>query len=409
MSKKEMKIWDVVIIGAGASGMMAAITAARRNLSVLVIEHMQKAGKKLLATGNGRCNFTNAVMNPDCFYGNRKLVRAVLSRFSVQDTLSFFHEIGIYPKEKNGYYYPNSMQAASVVDALTAEMKRWNVNLLLDTGLLSITPEGKQFLVKTTGGTFAGENVILATGLFAAPKLGSDGSAINAIKDMGHHFLSILPVLCGFPARGLDFKQVSGVRCEAGLKLFTDGKQIAAERGELQLADYGISGIPVFQISSPAVRALHAKKEVMVQIDFLPDLTHEELTDELLWRLEQNKNTVSSMVLGLLNQKLIFPIAKIAKIDRECVLNETQVHKLVLILKECPVTLTGNRDFSFAQACTGGVCTDEIHTDTLESALFPGLYFAGELLDVDGICGGYNLQWAWASGYVAGSAVRKHD
>lgn len=388
--------------------MMAAITAARRNLSVLVIEHMDKPGKKLLATGNGRCNFTNAVMNGDCFYGNRKLLDTVLGQFSNQDTLSFFHEIGIFPKEKNGYYYPNSMQAVSVVEAFTAEMEKCKVNLILKTGLQSITPEENRFFIKTTGGSFMGKNVILATGLLAAPKLGSDGSAIPVIKKSGHRFLPVLPVLCGFSAHGLDFKKVSGVRCEANLTLSVDGKRIVSERGELQLTDYGISGIPVFQISSPAVRALHAKKEVTVIIDFLPDFTSEEITDELLWRLKQNKNTISSMLLGLLNQKLIYVIAKKAGIDQKQSLDEKSIHKLVSVVHACPVTLTQMRDFSCAQACTGGIRTDEIHTDTLESRLIPGLYFSGELLDVDGICGGYNLQWAWASGYVAGSAVQKN-
>lgn len=407
--KEENKIWDVIVVGAGASGMMAAITAARRNLSVLVIEHMQKAGKKLLATGNGRCNFTNAVMEGDCFYGNRTLVQTVLSRFSVSETLDFFHEIGIYPKEKNGCYYPNSMQAASVVEAFTAEMEKCNVNQRYDTGLRSITQKDGQFLVNTTGGSFPGTNVILATGLLASPKLGSDGSAMPVIREMGHHFLPVLPVLCAFAASGLDFKGVSGVRCEAALSLFADKKLLAWERGELQLADYGISGIPVFQVSSPAVRALHDRQEVEVVIDFLPDLTYQEITEELLFRLKRGENTVFQMLNGLLNLKLINAIAKKAKMDVRNVVNETQVNKLAVLLKECQVTLKEARDFSFAQACTGGIRTEEIHMDTLESMLHSGLYFAGELLDVDGICGGYNLQWAWASGYVAGSAVRKHD
>ncbi len=411
MSKKERKTWDVVVIGAGASGMMAAITAARRNLSVLVIEHMKKAGKKLLATGNGKCNFTNAAMDERFYYGNRKLVSCVLSRFSVHETLEFFHETGIYPKEKNGYYYPNSMQAASVVDALFAEMKKHGVNLITEAGLQSLTPQNGRFLVKTTAGTFEGTDVIVATGLCAAPKLGSDGSAVSILKKAGHHFKPVLPVLCGFYARGLDFKEISGVRSEAQLSLVVEQKILLKERGELQLTEYGISGIPVFQVSSPAVRALHAGKEVTVLIDFMPGLTRKELADELFWQFNRNKNTAFLLLQGLLNQKLIPEIAKKAGTDMKHMIKEPQIHKLAAAVKQCAVSLVKVRDFTFAQACTGGICTSEIYMDTLESRLFPGLYFAGEILDADGICGGYNLQWAWASGYVAGSAVgkRKND
>lgn len=408
MRKKETKIFDVIIIGAGASGMMAAVTAARRGLSVLLVEHMDKAGKKLYATGNGRCNFTNAVMDFGCYYGDEKLLQVVLPEFTNEDTLAFFHEIGIYPKELNGYYYPNSMQAASVVEAFVAELEKCDVTLMLNCSLQSLECDNNEFLVKTNLSLFRGKNVIFATGLCAAPKLGSDGFALQILKEMGHHFTPVLPVLCGFYAKGLDFNKTAGVRCAVKLTLSSDGTAITSEHGELQMTDYGISGIPVFQISSPAVRSLHEKKKTVVTIDFLPDLSLQEVKDELLFRFHRNPalQTVPELLVGLLNSKLAAPLAKRAEIVQQK-LNELSIHKLASVIHECPVTLTKIRDFSFAQACTGGICTDEIHTDTLESRLVPHLYFAGEILDVDGICGGYNLQWAWASGYVAGNAVGK--
>lgn len=389
--------------------MMAAVTAARRGLSVLVTEQMDKPGKKLYATGNGRCNFTNAVIEKRCFHGDEQLLEAVLAQFSKEETLSFFHEIGVFPKEKNGYYYPNSMQASSVVDALVAEMKKDKVNLVLNSGLQTVDPWKNSFLIKTTAGSFYGKQVIFATGLMASPKLGSDGSALQIIKNLGHHFMPVLPVLCGFEARGFEFKKASKVRCEAELALFVDGKCMVTERGELQFADYGISGIPVFQISSPVAHALYEKKETVVTINFLPDLSFREIKKELHFRLSGNPDGTSSVLLsGLLNQNLVVPVSKKAGISMNRSLDEQAVHNLASVLHECPVILTGMHGFSFAQACAGGIKTEEIHIKTLESGLIPGIYFAGEILDVDGICGGYNLQWAWASGYVAGSAVG-HD
>jgi len=305
MSKKRAKIWDVMIIGAGASGMMAAIAAARRGLSVLILEHMDKPGKKLLATGNGRCNFTNDHMSPDCFHGNREVLNAVLGRFGKEDTLSFFSEIGIWPKEKNGYYYPNSQQAASVVEALCAEMDRNNVNLVTSCGLQSLMPDKYGFVALTTGGSYQSRNVIMATGLRAAPKLGSDGSVFPLLKELGHRFCPILPALCGFEAKGMPFKKVSGVRCDARLSLILDDHSAAAERGELQLAEYGISGIPVFQLSSLGARALYEKRQAGMTIDFLPELSEEEVRSELARRFgrDAGQRTAAQSLCGLLNQK----------------------------------------------------------------------------------------------------------
>lgn len=414
MSKKKTKIQDVIIIGAGASGMMAAITAARRGQSVLLLEHMDKLGKKLLATGNGKCNFTNQKMSLDCYYGDMTLAKTVLSQFTVAQTLSFFREIGIWPKEKNGYYYPNSGQAASVTEALLAELKRCGVTLYTSCHISEITETKYGFEVESSLGTFTGRKLLYATGLRAAPKLGSDGSAFSILKDFGHRFTPILPALCGFEASGFSFRKVSGVRTDATLTLYIDGKPEKTERGELQLTDYGISGIPVFQLSSPAVRALYKKKTVQMQIDFLPDFTQTDVLEELKRRFLRDTGCrcIQDALCGLLNNKLINALLHTAQIDgtKDCgTLSKKEEVSLCSAMKECLVTLQKVRDFSFAQVCTGGIRTEDIHMQTLESRIVPGLYFAGELLDVDGICGGYNLQWAWASGYVAGRAVGNYD
>ena len=435
MSKKQSQIKDVIVIGAGASGMMAAITAARRGRSVLILEHMDKVGKKILATGNGKCNYTNEYMTAECYHGDRRLLTDIRSQFERDDAIAFFRELGIWPKAKNGYYYPNSGQALSVVEALQMELERLNITVVCGCQVQELSEDYVGFAVATSTGIYKAHKVIVACGLLAAPKLGSDGSMIPVLKELGHRFVPIVPALCGFYASGMEFKKVSGVRCEAELTLEidtihaktsstdgknaenhaivsdTDVKHIPKERGELQLTDYGVSGIPVFQLSSQAAKALKEKKKVSMRIDFLPEIADGELESELRRRVERAKTSVMTLeqtLCGLLNQKLIPVLVRKAGIvagmqaDR---VDAVQLRKLTDAIKDYPVTLDKVRDFEFAQVCAGGIRTEEIDTKTLESRLVPGLYFAGEILDVDGICGGYNLQWAWSSGFVAGSQI----
>lgn len=437
MSKKQSQIKDIIVIGAGASGMMAAITAARRGKSVMILEHMDKVGKKILATGNGKCNYTNEYMADECYHGDHILRQDVMTQFGRADAIAFFKEIGIWPKAKNGYYYPNSGQAASVVEALQMELERLNITIVCGCQVQELSEDYLGFAVSTSTGVYKARKVIVACGLLAASKLGSDGSMIPLLKELGHRFVPIVPALCGFYASGMDFKKVSGVRCEAELTLEidinhaktsntdrknaenrkitsdADAKNIQKERGELQLTDYGMSGIPVFQLSSPAAKALKEKKAVAMRIDFLPEIVGGELESELQRRVERAENlheavTLEQLLSGLLNQKLIPVLVKKAGISAHTPadrIDEKQLQKLVDVIKNYPVILDKVRDFEFAQVCAGGIRTEEIDTKTLESRLVPGLYFAGEILDVDGICGGYNLQWAWSSGFVAGSQI----
>ena len=296
MSKKQSQIKDIIVIGAGASGMMAAITAARLGKSVMILEHMDKVGKKILATGNGKCNYTNEYMADECYHGDHILRQDVMTQFGRADAIAFFKEIGIWPKAKNGYYYPNSGQAASVVEALQMELERLNITIVCGCQVQELSEDYLGFAVSTSTGVYKARKVIVACGLLAAPKLGSDGSMIPLLKELGHRFVPIVPALCGFYASGMDFKKVSGVRCEAELTLEidinhaktsnadrknaenrkitsdADAKNIQKERGELQLTDYGMSGIPVFQLSSPAAKALKEKKAVAMRIDFLPEI-----------------------------------------------------------------------------------------------------------------------------------------
>ncbi|MBR4026026.1 MAG: NAD(P)/FAD-dependent oxidoreductase [Lachnospiraceae bacterium] len=417
-NRKNQDIWNIVIIGAGASGMMSAITAAKNtnNKKILLIEQMDKVGKKLLATGNGKCNFTNAYMDSSCFHGDNTWIKQMLSRFGAQDSLSFFHEIGIYPKEKNGYYYPMSEQASSVVFALEQELIRLGICIKYATNVKEIIETTYGFDLKTNQETFYAKKVIIATGLLASPKLGSNGSIFSAIKKLGHHFSPILPALCGFYANGLPFKKISGVRAIGTVEAYVDNQFQVSDTGEIQFTDYGISGIPVFQISHILSKGLYHKKNVTVQIRLLSDFTQEALWNELTFRknrylqsLNQTK-LVISLLNGLLNQKLADMIFSLCHIPKELpfyALSDKDMKHLCHTIQNLCVTIEKPRDFEFAQVCTGGIPVHEIDTNTLESALIPNLYFAGEILDVDGICGGYNLQWAWTSGYVAGISASK--
>lgn len=410
MGKKHGKNWDLIVVGGGASGMMAAIAAAGNGAHVLLLEQKDKPGRKLFATGNGRCNFTNADMALSHFYGDGSLVSKVLSFFSLEDTLSFFHRIGILPKQKNGYYYPASGQAASVVKALEMELKRKDITIHVNESVSEIIPLPAGFRVNTKENSYITTTVLLASGLLAAPKLGSDGSLISVIKELGHHFSVIVPALCGFYSEGADFSALSGVRADGKITLYIDGEQSVYDSGELQFTDYGISGIPTFQVSRVASLALKQNRQVQASLHFLPDIELSEIQEELVFRCRNSKGfeTVEDGLNGLLAAKLIPVVMKkagISKKTRMQELNDTEMQRLVNSITDFTVDLVRPRDYEFAQICAGGIRTEEIHTDTLESKLIPGLFFSGELLDVDGICGGYNLQWAWSSGYLAGKSA----
>lgn len=408
MGNKKEPLWDIIVLGGGASGSLAAIMAARQGARVLILEQKDKIGKKILATGNGKCNFTNEDMDLSHFRGNRELLAQVMGQFGKEDTLAFFHGIGILPKCRNGYYYPNSLTAASVACALTAELGNLSVSTKTSEKVTEIERSTYGFFIGTQQNSYPCRRLIIAAGLLASPKLGSDGSAMELVRKLGHHFTPVVPALCAFEADGLDFKQTAGVRAEAAVTLLIDGKRVCEDTGELQLTDYGISGIPVFQISRFASMALLEKKSVTALIDFCPQLSPEQLRDELSFRVGKGTGTLQQLLNGIFPWKLITALLKKAKLPgslKVSSMTEEQITALCSLIKGCQVRLTGSRGFEHAQVCAGGIKGEEVDPVSLASRIVPGLYFAGEILDVDGICGGYNLQWAWSSGAVAGRSA----
>lgn len=402
-------MYDVIIIGAGASGLMAAAAAASKGARVALLEHKDDIGKKILATGNGRCNFTNTDMSVNKFHGSKALIKNGLSQFNYADTIRFFKELGIPAYDNAGYIYPNSRQAASVVAAFRMELMRLHVDMKTGINITDIKPADDRtgYCIQTDKGSFKSKRLIIACGLTASPKLGSDGSLFRQIEALGHHIQKPLPALCGFSCDGLNFKKITGVRCDATVASVIDGQMTEQNTGELQLADYGISGIPVFQISSLMSRALDKGQKVEVIIDFLPAFSDDELNGYIKDRsiTTTDNRSLNEMLNGLLNNKLLLELihkSGVSPDKKGRLLTDDDCKSLTRSIKHTAVSVKKPRGAEFAQVCAGGIYTKEIDVRTLESKIHPGLYFCGELLDVDGICGGYNLQWAWTSGYIAG-------
>ena len=400
----------IAIIGGGASGMMAAISASGKGARVLLLEHNDRLGKKLLVTGNGKCNYTNKIQNPSCYHSdNTHFFESVLEQFPADQIIQFFFELGIYPKDRNGYLYPYSDQACAVRDVLEQEVLHREIEVLSGIDCQDIQKRNGIFYLQTSQGTQTADRVILCNGSKAAPSTGSDGSGYRLAKNLGHNIIPVLPALCALHCTGKHFRSIAGVRAQGKVSIYINGVFASADCGELQLTAYGISGIPVFQVSRYAARALYEKKDVFAMLDFMPDYSIDELKVFLNERaMRQPKKTAEQFLTGLFHEKLAAVWLKFAKIKKEkpCgELTETEIQRLTWMIKEFKAPVIKTNSFEQAQICCGGVDTTQIHPQTMESRIVPGLYFAGELVDVDGICGGYNLTWAWASGYTAGTAA----
>ncbi len=399
----------IAIIGGGAAGMMAAITAAKTakdKCEIILIEHTDRLGKKILATGNGKCNLTNRRIEKEFYRGNNpKFAMEALEHFGFEDTIKFFNDVGLMLREKNGYFYPYSEQAAVVNDVLRLELNRLGIKVYLSTNIEKIVYANSEFKLFFQGaGKLTCNKLIIAAGSKASPKTGSDGSGYALAKQLGHKIIKPLPALVQLVCKESFFKGIAGVRTDAKVTVDISGSVIS-ERGELQLTEYGISGIPIFQVSRFVVGALDRKADFATYIDFLPDIVHKELMDFFKKQAKLSGKTVEEVLNGLMNKKLSVLIAKECKLSPSTEfarIKDKDFYVLIDKIKNFKVEVTGSRSFDMAQVCQGGVDTTELSSKTMESKLCKGLYFAGEIIDIDGACGGYNLQWAWTSGYLAG-------
>ena len=401
-------IFDTVVIGGGASGLTAAIFAARQGCRAMVLERKEKLCKKIYDTGNGKCNFTNKDWQASYFRGSDfSLAEPVLHSFSLEDTLAFFKEIGVYPKERNGYYYPASEQAASVAESLIREAERLGVLYLTDVKIVEIYKNDNLFCTDTNSGYFRSKSLVLATGGKASPVHGSDGSGYPLAKGFGHTVIPPQPAIVQLKAEGNFFKTLAGVRTEGRITLSVGGETYT-EKGELMFTAYGLSGIPVMQVSRYASVALAEKIAVTAELDLFPALSEGELSEEIVRRFRfMKENTAEEALAGLCNHKINYVLLLLCGLEptkKAGSYNKKDAMLLAGKIKHFSVKITDTNGFEQAQACTGGVPLKEL-TEHMESKLVPGLFITGELADIDGTCGGYNLQWAWSSGAAAGRKI----
>lgn len=406
-------IYDVAVLGGGASGMMAAIQAARQDAKVLIVEGNDILGKKILATGNGKCNFSNMKIDVSCYFGgNPAFLTDVFSHFFVEETLSFFGELGIEPYAKDGLLYPRSRQASAVSEVLQREIKRLKITVACGEKVSGIKKQNSVFEIKTENNRFQSKRVILAMGGQASAIQGSNGDGYYYAEQFGHHIIPIMPALVQLHINDSKLVSLAGVRCDASVCLMVDGEQKRMEIGELQLTQHGISGIVVFQLSRIASYALQKQQKVCAILDFLPEKSIGECETIIRHRFCKAESTVlaKEALIGLLHDRLSAVLLERSNIAPNALakdISAEQLSDLVRKIKQYAVTVTDTHGFKNAQVTAGGIDVSDINPHTMESKHVAGLYFAGEIIDVDGICGGYNLQWAWSSGAIAGKSATK--
>lgn len=399
---------QVLVIGAGASGLTAAIYAARGGCEVHILEAQDRPAKKILATGNGKCNYTNEKMELSC-YRSAALQQAekVLLQYPTAAAITFLKELGIRPSARDGYLYPSSGQAASVAECLLMEAKRLHIVIHTDSLVKQIKKTRDGFEVVTVAGdSFSSDALVLAAGSLAGMKAGKLTDPQGFCRTLGLKVQPTVPALTALVQENDPVGKLwSGVRVQATVTLFSEGQCMGFDTGEIQLTDYGISGIPVFQVSRYAAYSLLKKKKTEAVLDFMPSMTKDELLEDLRERASFTERSAQGQLCGLWNSKLVQALCRKARVAIDRPMRPSDCEHIAALAKEYRVLITGTNPISQSQVCAGGVDLREVHPETMECINVPGLYLTGEILDVDGICGGYNLHWAWATGTLAGKAV----
>lgn len=381
---------DIIIIGAGASGLMCGYFLGKRGVDAVILDKNKSAGKKLRATGNGRCNFTNREMSAACYYGNSDFAGKVLGQVDDSKVIQMFEEIGILHRERDGCCYPYSGQASAVVELLVQACLEWGVEFRFDTKVTRIVHKDSGYLVSCADGRrYRCRELVMATGGKACRSLGGDGSGYKLCRSLSHHITQLYPGLTGLRAEGREWNMLAGVRMQGEVTLFLDGSPVQRESGEIQIVRDGISGIPVFQLCRLAAGGMAAGKIVTAAIDFFPSVSRERLEE---WITSHGTERLA----GIVHMKW-----------RKVMLERagTSIQEMVRLLKQYEVKITDTFGWERAQVTAGGVDADEVIPETMQSKNQEGLYLIGEILDVDGKCGGYNLHFAWSTAYICAQQI----
>ncbi|MBQ1496549.1 MAG: aminoacetone oxidase family FAD-binding enzyme [Bacilli bacterium] len=387
----------VGIIGGGYSGVISAIYASK-NSEVTILERNPSLLKKLLLTGNGRCNYFNEDMSLDKFHSsNESYIKEILTKENIKEVVDFYYRLGLFSKVKNGYYYPYSNHASSVRDLLIGKLKELNVNIKTDYLVNKIEKYNDKFIINDE---LEFDKIIIGTGGMAYPKTGSDGIGYELLKDFNHNITKLSPSLVQITSNNKYLKELSGIRCESKLTLFKNNEIVKKEIGELQFTDYGISGICTFNLSS---RLDDKNDNQYILINFMPI----SIKDFDLF-MKSSSNTIFERLEGFLNYKLVKVLLKISSISEDKKYSEItnkQKEDLINNLFNYRVNIIGTKSFDNSQVTKGGLDLNEINPLTMESKKVKGLYVVGELLDLDGDCGGYNLTIAFVTGLIAGTNI----
>lgn len=406
---------DVLIIGGGASGMMSAITSKDMGKDTAIIEGSSRIGNKILVTGNGRCNITNSNISIDRYHSeNKGFPKYALENFSLSDTIDFFKALGLpITSLESSKMYPMSLQASSVLDIFRMAIEDRSIPVYLNTKVKDIDITSNGFKVRTNTDTaFSCNKIILCCGGKSAPNTGSDGSGFTLARSLGHNIIHPIPALVQLKLAYKNLKALSGVKFNGNVQIFVDDKPFKKEFGEILFTDYGISGPPILQLSRIASYNLYKNKSVKLGVDMMPHMDNDALKESLEnhWGMFSYRSVFDSFI-GIINKKIIPILLKEASIKDihkpSFELTWMEKQKIFDLLKNWQFTVSDTNTFKNSQVTAGGIDTKEVNRVTLESKIIKNMFFAGEVLDVDGDCGGFNLQWAWSSGFTAGKSAAK--
>jgi predicted Rossmann fold flavoprotein len=401
---------ELIIIGAGAAGLAAAITAARAGQRIILLEQNSRTGKKILVSGNGKCNITNRYITMNRFHSaNPDFIEETLNSYDFAVVKDFFTSIGLELIEgKDGKIFPMSMQASSVVELLEYEAKRAGVEIFCDCKVIRISKEGADFVLESTLGEKRSRKLLITSGSPAAPQLGGNDSGYIFATAVGHTLIPRHPSLVQLCSEETWVKACAGVKIAGMAKLYANGEYITEREGDLLFTNYGISGLAILDLSREVSTRLAAFNYCELSLDLIPELSKEKLTKLLLVRIVKgSEKPVELWLQGVLHKKLVKVILEQSrcKSRAESDLNRKEINKLVHSIKNLKLSINDTKGFKGAEVSTGGVDTAEVDAHTMASKLVPGLYFAGEILDVDGDRGGFNFHFAWVSGIKAGNTL----